>query len=185
MHMLHRLTFMILCQGDDVLLEILTIVLCTLSALALFLTWIAYTVVKSRLRERSIITKHLSFNLMLGNIFLIVLLDRDYFNLNSVSCLSSNVRTGSFCQKIVYFFTFQTFCSLTGVAAHFVFIHAFMWMSVEGWHLYGMLFRVARTPLMTIKRYKIACLALSVVIVAVTFTTGWALGGDAYGNEAV
>lgn len=60
-----------------------------------------------------------------------------------------------------------------------------MWMSVEGWHLYGMLFRVARTPLMTIKRYKIACLALSVVIVAVTFTTGWALGGDAYGNEAV
>ena len=71
-------------QGKDFALEILTFLLCPLSAAALLITVIIFSSVGAIQSQRTTITKHLCGCLLIGIILILFVADRNYFNLPEV-----------------------------------------------------------------------------------------------------
>ncbi len=79
----------------------------------------------------------------------------------------------------------QSLCTVNGVLAHFLFSQAFFWMAIEGWHLYNILFRVAKNTLLSHNQITTLSFIASGLIVGITFGMGEYIGEAAYGNLAM
>jgi len=76
-------------------LEILTLLLCSLSFISLFASVIMFSVIRGVQNIRTTITLNLSVCLLLGNTLVLLVVDRNYFNLSDVS-MKINSKVDSF-----------------------------------------------------------------------------------------
>jgi latrophilin 1 len=147
--------------GKNLGLEILTIVLCAFSFMALFLSIIIFSTFHGIESERTSITKNLALCLLIGNTFVLLILDRNYFN------LSEGVCTGS------------------GMLTHYIFLAAFGWMGVEGVHLYRMVVHVFDSEKNPLRIYRLFSYGVPLIIVMLTAMIGYLRGHSPYGGHVV
>jgi 7 transmembrane receptor (Secretin family) len=86
------------------------------------------------------------------------------------------------CCKYV-FLHFQEICVLVGLILHYIFMAAFVWMAVEGHHLYLKLVKVFDSGISYSRIYLITGYGLPLVIVAVTGLVTECLQDRGYANH--
>ena len=162
-------------------MEILTFLLCPLSAVSLLITLSTFSFVGAINCQRTTITRHLCACLLLGTILILFVADRNYFNLPEVRS-----HINDHCFKILkhsLHWSIQDVCTSVGIATHYIFLAAFVWMGIEGIHLNKMVVSVldsGRSP-MTI--YRITAYGIPVSIVGITYVLGYLQGQQPYGND--
>lgn len=77
----------------------------------------------------------------------------------------------------------QELCIAVGVLLHYMFLAAFMWMAVEGHHLYRLVLRVFDTGRDLSKIYIIIAYGTPVIIVGVTGIIALTTKEPVYGND--
>ncbi|ODM94029.1 Latrophilin-3 [Orchesella cincta] len=145
--------------GKEFALELLTIILCSLSTVALLLSVIILSSVNGLQKIRATITKNLSACLMLGNAMVMFVLDRNYFHMSEGVCMGAAIIT------------------------HYIFLCAFMWMVIEGVQLYRMVVHVFDSGRSYIKHFGIFAYGTPLIVVAITATTGYLKGDQPYGGD--
>ena len=74
-------------------------------------------------------------------------------------------------------------CISVGIVTHYVYLTAFVWMGIEGIHLYRMVVSVfdsGRSPTII---YRITAYGIPVLIVGITCVVGYLQGDQPYGND--
>lgn len=71
-------------QGKELGLQLLTLILCPASEVALFVSIIILSSVSGLQKMRAAITKNLSLCLLVGNALVLFVLDRNYFDMSAV-----------------------------------------------------------------------------------------------------
>ncbi|CAB3386980.1 Hypothetical predicted protein [Cloeon dipterum] len=145
--------------AKDVIMEIVNIVFSTLSLLSLTLMLIVLYFFEEVQEERNAIGKHLCLCLLIGNIMALTVLDRSYFQLSREMCVGA------------------------AVCLHYVFLAAFMWMAIEGHHLYRMVMRVFDSGRDFSKIYLWTGYGTPLLIVAATGITTAALQDYGYADD--
>ncbi|CAL8095151.1 unnamed protein product [Orchesella dallaii] len=145
--------------GKEFALEVITLVLCSLSTVALLLSVIILSSVNGLQKIRASITKNLSACLMLGNTMVMFVLDRNYFRMSEGLCMGAAIIT------------------------HYIFLCAFMWMVIEGVQLYRMVVHVFDSGRSYIKHFGVFAYGTPLIVVAITATTGYLKGDQPYGGD--
>jgi hypothetical protein len=78
---------------------------------------------------------------------------------------------------------FQELCIAVGVILHYIFLAAFMWMAIEGHHLYRLVLRVFDTGRDLSKLYIVTAYGTPAIIVGVTGTIALTTNDPVYGND--
>ncbi|XP_065332847.1 adhesion G protein-coupled receptor L3-like [Cloeon dipterum] len=146
-------------HAKDVIMEIINIVFSTLSLLSLTLMLIVLYFFEENQEERNAIGKHLCLCLLIGHIMALTVLDRSYFQLSREMCVGA------------------------AVCLHYVFLAAFMWMAIEGHHLYRMVMRVFDSGRDFSKIYLWTGYGTPLLIVAATGITTAALQDYGYADD--
>jgi hypothetical protein len=144
--------------GKEAALEILTIVLSSLSVICLSVTIFIFVTFRSTHSPRTTITRNLCISLLAGNTSILLILDRHYFNMS------------------------EGLCTASAIVTHYVFLTAFMWMAVEGYHLYKMVVQVFDSG-SRMASYRLFAYGLPLLIVVVTTATSFLTEGQGYGGE--
>ncbi|XP_065332848.1 adhesion G protein-coupled receptor E5-like [Cloeon dipterum] len=148
-------------QYDEkgLMMEIISIVFSSLSVISLTMTLIALHFVEGSQEQRNSIEKHLCLCLLIGHVMALAVLDRSYFQLT------------------------QGVCVVVAVCFHYIFLAAFMWMAVEGHHLYRMVVRVFDSGRDFSKIYIYSGYGVPLVIVGITCTITTSLQDNGYAND--
>lgn len=171
-------------QGKDLGLEILTILLCALSFLCLTIAILVFSTFHGIQSERNSITKNLATCLLIGNTLILLVLDRNYFDLSEVSHLLLPGIPKSFPGKI-RFPVIQGLCIASGILTHYAFLSAFAWMGVEGLHLYRMVVHVFDSENSPLNMYRVVAYGVPLILVILTTMIGYLQGDTPYGGEDV
>ncbi|KAL9976357.1 hypothetical protein ACROYT_G013651 [Oculina patagonica] len=147
-HSAHLTSFAILTQfkdvkiseEDELALSIITYIGCGLSIACLFVTLLVYLAFETLSTERHKIHMSLAFALLMAqSLFL--------SGINAVG--------------------YKILCRVLAVGLHYLFSAAFMWMCIEGFHLYVMIVSVFRADRMRMKYYHLIGWGFPVIIVGV------------------
>ncbi|CAG7786511.1 unnamed protein product [Allacma fusca] len=145
--------------GKDLALEVLTFVLCPISVVCLLACLVVLSTVHAIQCQRTTITKHLCFCLTIGMILVLFVVDRNYFSLPT------------------------DFCVAAGIVTHYIYLAAFMWMAIEGVHLYKMVVHVFDSGRSHTTTYRVTAYGVPVLIVGITCVVGFLLKHQPYGGE--
>ncbi|XP_059482113.1 adhesion G protein-coupled receptor L2-like isoform X2 [Neocloeon triangulifer] len=145
--------------AKDQIMEILSIVCSSLSVISLILTLFVLHTLKGIQGERNSIGKHLCLCLLIGHLMALTVLDRSYFKLSQEVCVG------------------------VAVTLHYVFLAAFMWMAVEGHHLYRLVVRVFDTGRDMSRIYLCVGYGTPILIVAITCIVTGSLQDTGYAND--
>lgn len=74
-------------------------------------------------------------------------------------------------------------CSAVAVCLHYFFLSAFMWMSVEGYHLYSLVVRVFDTHKDKMVTYYVIGYGIPFLIVLLVYSVSVSVGDKAYGRD--
>jgi len=85
---------------------------------------------------RGVVTTHLCICLLIGNILMLVFVDKNYVHLSQVRPPAHVPLPKILIFHFVNSFPLQGFCTTFGIMTHYFFLAAFFWMGFEGYVLY-------------------------------------------------
>ncbi|CAG0894430.1 unnamed protein product [Darwinula stevensoni] len=145
--------------GRSVGLQVLTICLSSISILGLTLALVIFHISENATLKSVKLNRHLCFCLLVCHILLLLLIDRQVFNLPEIGC------------------------ALSGVLLHYFFLCAFMWMALEGIFIYQHLAQVFPTNYnLSTRMYLIVGYAVPFGIVGITAAVSFATDTHGYGD---
>ncbi|CAB3360152.1 Hypothetical predicted protein [Cloeon dipterum] len=145
--------------AKDKIMEIISIVFSSLSVISLTLTLVVLHFLKGIQGERNSIGKHLCVCLLVGHLMALTVLDRSYFGLSQEVCVG------------------------VAISLHYIFLAAFVWMAVEGHHLYRLVVRVFDSGRDLSKIYLCLGYGIPVIIVGITVAVTVCLQDHGYAND--
>ncbi|CAB3367913.1 Hypothetical predicted protein [Cloeon dipterum] len=143
----------------DFMYELMSIVFSSLSVICLIVTLISLHFLDESHEERNLIGKHMCGCLLVGHLLALTVLDGSFLQLSSRHCEEA------------------------AICLHYVFIASFMWMAIEGHHLYRMLVCVFNSGRDFSTIYICLAYGIPLVIVVVTCIVAAIFSDNGYADD--